>query len=472
MAYLYWNRDSRWRDKRPGEGDEEEEQEDGALIRLGDGAAPEVPEHQPPLSLRPGQKETGVDQESPKHLAQTSNSTAVSYPDISKDSSRAGQYEMTDQGQGKRTASPQRVVVQPKNSNSSYNARQGNSRSSGKDANARIARLTSDLNDVMAKNREWNQAYANLTQSYEAAVERCEGLAVKVSGSDAQVQALQQEQLAGRDRFQPITDGALSSAMEDLNRAVKTLATTTKSAFSRKVSNSDFEAILQEGKWLWVSKVDKNVWKKRKAQKFLLESAIWDIVHQLYFKDPWSSYSHCSRIRECWRALGDDKRIGNPAHYPDFAEEYQRWRSVTADFMNKTGGFASNRDKDSRDFGEIIKIPKSFNIMEGALEQCESETWEIIRASKRLGTMMSQQRCKLEINFPSMTVLRTVAPAEWSSLEEVCDKEAETTKGIGHNPLYVVSPTLLKWGNGAGQRLEELTILVPATVLTEFDDEE
>ncbi|KAI9891431.1 MAG: hypothetical protein M1814_002750 [Vezdaea aestivalis] len=128
------------------------------------------------------------------------------------------------------------------------------------------------------------------------------------------------------------------------------------------------------------------------------------------------------------------------APYPTPSKECKRWKSRTAEQLKILGQTFDRPEMDSAQAKGLLQILDRLPLVDEALAQFVEPRLEKLRNT---GFSAPQRK-------------------EW-----IRDK-AEGTD-VDREPLCVVSPALVKWGNGAGTRLSELTVIVPVEVLTKND---
>jgi hypothetical protein len=121
---------------------------------------------------------------------------------------------------------------------------------------------------------------------------------------------LSTEMLAGRDRFQPTTDGQFQSEKTSLRRNVRTLAFTVTKSLG--VSQEKF---CEEVRGRMLSEVaNEEVWEDKRCRNALLQSAIWNVLYRQLFSGLFQVYGEEGRrVFEIWRSLLGDKGEGRLA---------------------------------------------------------------------------------------------------------------------------------------------------------------
>lgn len=117
-------------------------------------------------------------------------------------------------------------------------------------------------------------------------------LVMEIKQLQDQVNALSEEMLAGRDRYQPITDGEFKALMDTLCEYVKVLSKdlmkAARAAETRDKS-FDFRAILE--KEILTSNVDDDAWTDNK-RIYLVQSAIWRVLKDHLFSSPFQVFGN------------------------------------------------------------------------------------------------------------------------------------------------------------------------------------
>lgn len=89
-----------------------------------------------------------------------------------------------------------------------------------------------------------------------------------------QVNALSEEMLAGRDRYQPITDGEFQGLTNQLREFVKNLSRDISKAVV--VQKNEFRNILEGS--LLTTDLCQEIWDDNSNRRYLIQSAIWKIL--------------------------------------------------------------------------------------------------------------------------------------------------------------------------------------------------
>ena len=113
-------------------------------------------------------------------------------------------------------------------------------------------------------------------------------MAEEIKQSEDKVNALSKEMLDGRDRYQPIPDGEFQAFMNQLRLHVKGLARDIVK--SLKVQGNEVRVILEEN--LLTNRIHEDVWADKGNRKYLIQSAIWNILKNLFFQSPFQVYGN------------------------------------------------------------------------------------------------------------------------------------------------------------------------------------
>jgi hypothetical protein len=123
-----------------------------------------------------------------------------------------------------------------------------------------------------------------------------------IEQSEERVSKLSEEMLAGRDRYQPIPDGEFQALMNLLREKVRGLSRDLSTAAKAvKMPEKEYRKIL-EGKIL-TTKVDDDGWGDSK-KVFLIQSAVWRILHDHIFDDPFQVFGREGpEVTKTWKLL-------------------------------------------------------------------------------------------------------------------------------------------------------------------------
>jgi hypothetical protein len=151
----------------------------------------------------------------------------------------------------------------------------------------------------------------NPVQMYNYYANTIQSLQQSASHWKSRFDELSAEMLAGRDRFQPTTDGQFQSNMNSLRTNIRTLALTV--AKSLGVTQ---EKLRKELKGRMLSEVaNEEALGGRGCKNAMLQSAIWNVLYRQLFSGPFQIYGEEGRqVFEVWSDLFGDGEEGKFAN--------------------------------------------------------------------------------------------------------------------------------------------------------------
>ncbi|KAI9764516.1 MAG: hypothetical protein M1839_005886 [Geoglossum umbratile] len=260
---------------------------------------------------------------------------------------------------------------------------------------------------------------------------------------ESRFNALSEEMLAGRDRYQPVTDGSLRSDMNILRERVRTLAKTAVK--SLKVSHGEFCRALS-GKTLTLD-IDSNAWMETRSRAGFLQSTIWNVLYCNLFCSPFQVYGNEGHVEEAWNHLFQKESVPERRDYcPPPSELCEKWKSLTAIQLddsvgNEASGYRKTRGELGKLLGSLCKGPKN--------ERTQHLT-NVLDSATKLAVTMGQQRCRLELVFPE-----TVGSIRAGAYQGKILNFDDTDDPVEGELVLVVVPGLRKWGDGFGNNLSE-----------------
>ena len=296
----------------------------------------------------------------------------------------------------------------------------------------------------------------------------------------ARVSLLTEEMLAGRDRFQPATDGDLQSKMNTLREDVKKLV---REMEPKQISETTFAGTL-EGKQLALGKVEKTWAISLRAP--ILQSSIWLVLLHHMLGTPFIVFGHeGAQVENTWRTLfgepasehdvksrgsssGDkslDEDKGESQYATPEPEEFcEKWKSMTA--IRLKDKVAEKSVSTGREAKRALQ--KMLYALSGSSNQpSEEPSWleklkEVLSSATELAVLMAQQRSRLELFVPNLGKIAT-------SKNHCCDgKTIDFDEGVegplGGKPVLIVTLGLRKWGDGFGGKLASFVDLEAAQV--------
>jgi hypothetical protein len=126
----------------------------------------------------------------------------------------------------------------------------------------------------------------------------------EIQQSQDRVNALSEEMLAGRDRYQPIPDGEFQALMGSLCEHVKVLSKDLlKAARAAEMRDKSFNFRGILGKEILTSSVDDSAWKDNK-RIYLVQSAIWKVLKDHLFGSPFLVFGNEGpELSRTWKLL-------------------------------------------------------------------------------------------------------------------------------------------------------------------------
>jgi len=296
---------------------------------------------------------------------------------------------------------------------------------------------------------------------------------------EVRVNLLTEEMLAGRDRFQPATDGDIKSKMNKLREDVKALA---REMNPKQISEKTFAGTL-EGKQLALAKVEKT-W-ARSLRAPILQSSIWRVLIRHILGTPFVVFGkEGAQVEFTWRILfgepasehdsksvvpssGDEELNEEEEYYPEKLkpEEFcEKWKSMTAIRLKDKA--AENSVYTGREAKKALQ-KMLYALSDSSNQPSEEPSWlndlkTVLYSAIDLAVVMAQQRSRLELFVPD---LRKIA----ASIDHCCDgKTMDFDEGVegplSGSPVLIVTPGLRKWGDGFGSNLASCVDLEAAQV--------
>lgn len=123
---------------------------------------------------------------------------------------------------------------------------------------------------------------------------------MEIKQSEDRLDALTKEMLAGRDRYQPTTDGEFQGLMNQLREHVKNL--TRDIINGLRLQEQEFWGVLEGN--LLTNQVHGISWGGNRNRRCLVESAVWQLLRDHVFLNPFQEYGHEGQeLGSCWSVL-------------------------------------------------------------------------------------------------------------------------------------------------------------------------
>lgn len=319
----------------------------------------------------------------------------------------------------------------------------------------------------------------------------------KLAEKDKIIAKLQKEALSHVDRHEPAFDSTVADAFSKVNRKIGALVRrsaaissnvraggeeTTKAitldAFAEALPLEHWGERMVKPEW-YDSRIVKASQSDSAVRALMLRAMIWKfLAAELFdYKRPFA----CLASEEA-RHLGMDYMAVFPD--PASSQATAKWRALTAkclvDFEAKDPRFQKDvlgRLKNA--FAQLLHAEIAPKIDARPLMTFEHvcrivaggmgrELEPVLQAAVELATITSQERALYRLEFPNLEQSRYRKAAEDSFMTtdptplginaRVADDDGDEEGPV----VLIASPALVKWGNGAGERLGEHTVLCKA----------
>ncbi|KAH8650569.1 hypothetical protein BGZ60DRAFT_550399 [Tricladium varicosporioides] len=320
-----------------------------------------------------------------------------------------------------------------------------------------------------------SEAYDRLVSEIDSYVRLSQGWKAQSQEWEARVGKLSEEMLAGRDRFQPATDGDLKAKMNKLREDVKVLA---KELRPKKISEKTFQDTVARQQL--ALREAETIFSNKNFRIPLLQSAIWNVLRTHMFNTPFLVFgTDGAQAESAWRCLfgepaienGDEKDGESKACRPEVPvrEEFsEKWKSMTATRLK-------DKAEESRKSGTISTgkaAKKAVQTMLYAIsldtnQPSDDPSWiadlkNVIQTATELAMAMAQQRSRLELFVPDLQ--KIAASSDHCSDGKIIDFDEGVEGPLVGSPVLIVTPGLRKWGDGLGGNLNRSTDLEAAQV--------
>ena len=329
----------------------------------------------------------------------------------------------------------------------------------------RIEKRASDYYYAMKQNpHKEEQYYAQFVKE----------LIQEIREKETQFKALSEEMLAGRDRYQPVTNGSFQSEMGMLREQIKTLAKTVIRS-PTMVSQEVFCKSLT-GKLLSKG-VDGRIWKEKRNRAPILQSAVWSALQQSIFRTPFQVYGDNGNISSIWNRLfaegefnlsfnafpdTDDDNCLDPhsKKLPPRDELCEKWKSLTAIRLYDKNIDQKAGMKVVRQAVEKILRPLTTEASDSPSFEWSRDLDTVLDSAERLASLMAQQRSRLELYIPNLSPAKLKEEGIIDRLLDFDDPDG----ALGGQPVLVVVPALRRYGDGFGNKLDQEVDLEAAQV--------
>ncbi|KAL8403918.1 hypothetical protein RB594_008971 [Gaeumannomyces avenae] len=320
----------------------------------------------------------------------------------------------------------------------------------------------------------------------------------KMDEKDGLIAKLQQEALAHVDRHEPAFDSTIASAFDKVNRKISALLRRNAAASSNVGVGGEVTEVITLDKFAeavlpkhWGRLAVKSEWHHQhvaeawtsdpRVRALMLRAMVWNfLARELFdFKKPFAALN--STVTE---------DIGR--HYmqvfpdPTTSDETAKWRALTAKILTEfEAGYPELRkallERLQDRFVDLIyneiatkidvRPPLTRDFVHQHVKADMARDLEpVLQAATELATLTSKERAGYELHFPSLREEKyhkgakhpfmTTDPTSLAINVRTADYDDNEEGSV----CLLASPVLVKWGNGAGERLNEYVVLRKAFV--------
>ncbi|PWW79943.1 hypothetical protein C7212DRAFT_361424 [Tuber magnatum] len=278
----------------------------------------------------------------------------------------------------------------------------------------------------------------------------------ELSEENEKLRALQDDMLSGIDRFHPTPDSAIVEKVVGLRGQIRIFTKT----FSRQLKSIKEEPSVRDrlkGRTL-TALIDGPLWEDSRNVVLLAESVIWKKIVNNIFWSPFQVFGE--RLEDTWKGIFDEDGKESADAYPVASEQSEKWRNATV--LHLTSKAHKNPEKASVVAATILEqLEDGLTSILGidSLKAPDQESLrKIVIDSCEFAALLGQQRCRLRFYTPEAGIHFDTSDNK-QKLEATGSEEIQFGK-----VAFVSAPGLRKWGNGYGQNLEELDVIVGARV--------
>ncbi|KAL8343655.1 hypothetical protein RB601_004257 [Gaeumannomyces tritici] len=363
-----------------------------------------------------------------------------------------------------------------------------------------------ELSKAKAKLDESSRAYAAQREEFETELAKKNNVIddlkkdakAKIDEKDGLIAKLQQEALAHVDRHEPAFDSTIASAFDKVNRKISALLRRNAAASSNvgvggevtEVNTLDkfAEAVLPYHWGRLAVKSEWHHWHVAEAWKsdprvraLMLRAMVWNfLARELFdFKKPFA-------------ALNSTAAENMERHYmeafpdPITSNETAKWRALTAKILTEfEAGYPELRkallERLQDRFVDLIyneiatridvRPPLTRDFVHQHVETDMARDLEpVLQAAIELAALTSKERARYELYFPNLRDEKYHKGAEHPLMTTDPTSLAINVRTAYYDDdeegsvCLLASPVLVKWGNGAGERLNQHMVLRKAFV--------
>ncbi|KAL8366625.1 hypothetical protein RB595_010474 [Gaeumannomyces hyphopodioides] len=344
-----------------------------------------------------------------------------------------------------------------------------------------------------------NSIIDGLEKDANVKLDKAKEAQAKMDEKDGLIAKLQQEALAHVDRHEPVFDSTIASAFDKINRKINALVRRNATVSTRGDASTPPELttldklaqVLPLEQWgkgavkpQWYHQDVSRAWQSdHSVRALVLRAMVWNFLKRELFNDDRPFAVLGSIVSEAYRQYYTDV-------FPNHATsvEAAKWRALTAkclaDVEAKNPAVqATVLDRLKSAFLELLysdvatklnwQPPLTLDYFRGVMEgNIARELEPVLQAAIDLATITSRERARYQLWFPDLEAYeyhRIAGQPLMTTDQTSLAINARTAQGHDDDdeegPISLVaSPVLLKWGNGAGERLNEHTVLRKAFV--------
>ncbi|RPA89025.1 hypothetical protein L873DRAFT_1796352 [Choiromyces venosus 120613-1] len=280
----------------------------------------------------------------------------------------------------------------------------------------------------------------------------------ELAEENEKLRALQGDMLSGIDRFHPTPDSAIQEKVKSLRNLIRVYA----KGFSKQLRDIKEGPSIQDrlqGRVL-TTFIEDSIWADSRNVLSLVESVIWKKILDTVFRSPFQVFGE--QLEGTWKAIFDEEGKESPDAYPTASEQSEKWRNATILHLT-TKVVEKNPERATAIATTILEQLEDRLTSILAIDQLKSSDREALRKivmeSCEFAVLLGQQRCRLRFYEPEAGALFDTADNGREKLDPLGDEDIQ----FG-TVAFVSAPGLRKWGNGYGQNLEEVDVIVGAKV--------
>ncbi|KAG0637898.1 hypothetical protein HOY80DRAFT_219628 [Tuber brumale] len=278
----------------------------------------------------------------------------------------------------------------------------------------------------------------------------------ELSEENEKLRALQDDMLSGIDRFHPTPDATIVERVVGLRGLIRIYSR----AFTRQLKSVKEGPSVRDrlkGRTL-TTLIDDPLWEDPRNIAPLAESVIWKKIIDDIFWSPFQVFGE--PLEATWKAIFDEDGTEPADPYPVASEQSEKWRNST--ILHLTSKVHKNPERASAIATTILEqLEDRLSSILGidSLQAPDRDSLKkIVSDSCEFAVLLGQQRCRLRFYLPE-DGLHFDTSDNGQKFEAIGNEEIQFGK-----VAFVSAPGLRKWGNGYGQNLDELDVIVGARV--------